>query len=108
MSTQTVTAQAFSDTCAGYLIIRPDLGDKRGLSCCFTLTISREQQDRQNPSLVGRAHKTLDKTGYFSLNHRRSFRSNPQPNRAGCRKCIVAPVIDRVESTGQATSVDQP
>jgi hypothetical protein len=26
-------------TCAGYLLIRPDVSDKRGLSCCFILRI---------------------------------------------------------------------
>ena len=50
-------------------LIRPDLIGKRELSCYFTLIIFREQQNGQNPSLVTRAHQTLDKTGYISLNH---------------------------------------
>ena len=67
----------------------------------------REQHDWQNPSLATRACQTLDKTGYINLDHRHPFRSNTQPYRSGCRKCVVAPAIDRVESTDQATSANQ-
>ena len=88
--------------------IRPELSGKRRLSCYFALIIFREQQNRQNPSLATRARQTLDKTRHFSPNHRHTFRSNPQPNRSGCRKCIVAPTTDRAESTDQTTTANQP
>jgi hypothetical protein len=50
--------------------IRPEISGKRRLSWYFTLIISWEQQNGQNPSMVTKARQTLDKTGYISLNHR--------------------------------------
>src|SRR5258706_6962167 len=70
--------ELLSITCAGYLLIRPDLSDKRGLSCCFTLIISREQHNGQIPSLATIARQTLDKTRHFSLGRRHTFRFNAQ------------------------------
>ena len=75
-------------------LIRRENEDYHG----FTLIVSREQQNEQNPSLAKRAHQTLDKTGIFSPNHRHTFRYDSQPFRFDCRKCIVAPAIDRIKS----------
>jgi hypothetical protein len=74
----------------------------------FSLIISREQHDGQNPSLAIKAHQTLDKTRHSSLNHWHTFRYYTRPYRSGYRKCFVAPAIDRVESTDQSTSANQP
>ena len=67
-----------------------------------------EQHDEQIPWLAKRAHQTLDKTGIFSPNHRHTFRSDSQPYRSGCRKCIVTPTTDCVESTDLTTTANQP
>jgi hypothetical protein len=53
--------------CAGYLLIRPELSGKRGLSCYFTFNNFQEQHDGQNPSLVTRAHQILDKTRHIGV-----------------------------------------
>ena len=96
--------------CADYLVHPPEFeGQKRIIMLFYPhLIIIREQHDGQNLSLATRAHQTLDKTGYFSLNHRITFRFDPQPNRSSCIKCVVAPTIDRSESTDQATPANQP
>ena len=53
---------------------------KRIIMVFYTrLVIFWEQHDEQNPWLAKRAHQTLDKTGIFSPNHRRPFRSDSQP-----------------------------
>ena len=90
-------------------LLRSSAGKKRIIMVFYSrLVIIWEQHDEQTPWLAKRAHQTLDETGIFSPNHRHTFRSDSQPYRSGCRKCIASSAIDRDESTDYTTTATHP
>jgi hypothetical protein len=61
---------------------------KKGLSWYFTLIISREQQNGQNPSMVTRARQTLDKP-----RHPKKSMNKGDLYFAACNRCVFLKTI---------------